>query len=327
MSKTTQRREEWVDTTPGPLRFPDRWHVLPHELVFILFLGATWLRLWGEVGFTHTSTLHFGLFLLSIIWLVAWSQYKPSPYRWRVRLMGCIGVSMLSYFSLSAAVPLMYNPSGLETIAWHQDATLQHWDTALFGDAPRWLMTAQPAAWVTDVFMACYFFFFYYLVGGLLYYFLTDLKKFRICIVGFCTLYAMGYVGYTLMPAIGPIEELGPRSGGWITEFGGGIIASRTNGVDVFPSIHMAASLFLLLFDWQHRRAHFWCVLGPVIGLWISTVFLRYHYGVDLLAGIALALGCLWLTRWYAQSRLCEEVEAACEAHGKQSEEAAESAA
>ena len=326
MPKTSDKSSQWMDSTPGPIRLPECWHVLPHELVFVLFLGATWLRLWGEVGFTHTSTLHFGLFFGALTWLMVWGQYKPSPHRWRVRLMGCLMLSALSYFSLSAAVPLMYNPDGLATLAWHQDATLAQWDTAWLGTAPRWLMEIEPVSWVTDLFMGCYFFFFYYLVGGLLYYFLADLNKFRICIVGFATLYALGYVGYTLMPAAGPIEQLGPRSGGWLTEVGGGIIASRTNGVDVFPSIHMAASLYLLVFDWWHRRKHFWWVLGPVVGLWISTVYLRYHYGVDLLAGIVLALGCLWLVRWYAQSRLCAEVEEACEAHGKHGEEASESA-
>ena len=44
------------------------------------------------------------------------------------------------------------------------------------------------------------------------------------------------------------------------------------------------------MFDFQHRRAHLW-VLAPTVGLWISTVYLRYHYGVDLLAGVVLALG------------------------------------
>jgi membrane-associated phospholipid phosphatase len=87
----------------------------------------------------------------------------------------------------------------------------------------------------------------------------------------------------------------------------------------------MAASLFLLVFDWWYRRKHFWWALGPTVGLWVATVYLRYHYGVDVLAGIVLALACLWLTRWYANSSLCSEVEAECEAHGKRVVETPES--
>ena len=314
MPGSNQRQGTWAESESGPVRFPKHWHVLPHELVFALFLGATFFRLWAEVGLTHTSTLLYGLFLGALIWLVTWVQYHPSRARWRVRLLGCLTVSALSYFCLAEAVPAMYSPAGLESTAWHKDAALQQWDTAIFGDTPRQLMLAQPGAWVSDLMMICYFFFFYYIVGGLLYYLLKDLNIFRICHVGFRTLYALGYVGNTLMPTTVQLADLGPRTGGWITEVGGGFIAQRTNGVDVFPSIHMAGSLFLLVFDFWHRRTHFWVALMPTIGLWISTVYLRYHYGVDLIAGIVLAISCLWMVRWYAQSRLCAEVEAECAA-------------
>jgi len=258
----------------------------------------------------------FLLYLLSLVWVVGWCQSRPTPYRWRLRLLLTLTISILCYFSLTTAVPLMHNPSGLATLNWHQDGTLAQWDALLLGDAPRGLMLLESPSWVTDFFMACYLFFFYYLVGGLLYYCLKDLNQFRIIVVGFCTLYALGYVGYMLMPAVGPVDELGSRTGGWLTNTGGSIIAQRGNGVDVFPSIHMAASLYLLLFDFKHRRNHFWWVLAPTVGLWISTVYLRYHYGVDLIAGIILALGCVWLTRWFAESRLCADVESECEAHG-----------
>ena len=324
MSTSPERHREWVDPITGSVRLPRRWHILPHEMVFGFFLGATWLRLWVEVGFSNTSTLLFGLYFLTLLWSVVWGQYKPSPYRWRVRLLCCLVVSTMSYFSLSAAVPLMNNPTGLETLGWHKDAVLQHWDVTLFGDVPRQLMLTEPGAWVTDMFMGCYLFFFYYLIGAQLFFFLKNLNTYRICAVGLCTVYALGYVGYTLMPAIGPVEELGLRQGGWLTELGGSFVAQRTNGVDVFPSLHMAASLFLLVFDWWYRRQHFWWALGPTVGLWVATVFLRYHYGVDVLAGIVLALACLWLTRWYANSSLCAEVEAECEARGKRPMETSE---
>ncbi len=316
MSSTPEKHREWADPLQGSLKFPERWHVLPHEIVFMLFMGAAWVRVGLSAGFDQSSAVLFLLYLLSLVWVIGWCQARSTPYRWRLRLLFILTISMLCYFSLTTAVPLMHNPSGLATLNWHQDGTLSQWDSLWLGDAPRGLMLLAPPSWVTDIFMACYLFFFYYLVGGLLHYYLKDLNKFRIIVVGFCTLYALGYVGYMLMPAAGPVDELGSRTGGWLTNTGGSIIAQRGNGVDVFPSIHMAASLFLLLFDFKHRRNHFWWVLAPTVGLWISTVYLRYHYGVDLIAGIILALGCVWLTRWFAQSRLCADVEAECEAHG-----------
>jgi membrane-associated phospholipid phosphatase len=65
--------------------------------------------------------------------------------------------------------------------------------------------------------------------------------------------------------------------------------------MDAFPSVQLAASLYLLLFDWQHWRRRFWWVLTPCLMLWLSTMYLRFHYFVDLLAGMVVALIGWWM--------------------------------
>jgi membrane-associated phospholipid phosphatase len=44
-----------------------------------------------------------------------------------------------------------------------------------------------------------------------------------------------------------------------------------------------------------------------VLGLWVSTIYLRHHYAVDLLAGWALAPLALWLAPridgWWAKKQ------------------------
>ena len=80
-----------------------------------------------------------------------------------------------------------------------------------------------------------------------------------------------------------------PLTGGWPTEANATLVAIGGNKVDVFPSLHCAASAFILAFDKRHSRARFWLFLVPVAGLWLSTLYLRYHYLVDLVAGFALA--------------------------------------
>ena len=55
-----------------------------------------------------------------------------------------------------------------------------------------------------------------------------------------------------------------------------------------FPSLHAAVSLLTLTYAWRYLR---WYVLplGIVVtGLITSTVYLRHHYVVDLLAGALL---------------------------------------
>jgi membrane-associated phospholipid phosphatase len=64
--------------------------------------------------------------------------------------------------------------------------------------------------------------------------------------------------------------------------------------VDVFPSLHCAVSAFFLFFDLLHRRWRFWLYLVPCVGLWLSTIYLRYHYFIDVICGFVLAAFALW---------------------------------
>jgi membrane-associated phospholipid phosphatase len=77
---------------------------------------------------------------------------------------------------------------------------------------------------------------------------------------------------------------------GWFTTFNQRIVDANSNRVDVFPSLHVAASAFMLFFDRRFARWRYRVYLPAAIALWISTVYLRFHYGVDVLAGALVAL-------------------------------------
>jgi hypothetical protein len=63
---------------------------------------------------------------------------------------------------------------------------------------------------------------------------------------------------------------------------------------DVFPSLHGAISAYLLFWQWNHdRRAVFWG--APLMaGIWLSTLFLGFHYFPDLVSGGLLAAVSAW---------------------------------
>jgi membrane-associated phospholipid phosphatase len=61
---------------------------------------------------------------------------------------------------------------------------------------------------------------------------------------------------------------------------------------DVFPSMHAGVPVAIFLFSARYFRP-----VAVICGLWvphivISTMFLRYHYMIDVIAGILLAI--LW---------------------------------
>lgn len=153
--------------------------------------------------------------------------------------------------------------------------------------------------------MAAYLFFFYYLIASPAHYCIRDLRRFRECFAGLFTLYGVSFVMYTCFPAMGPCYAANRSpdiEGAWLTQIAQPLVHGGSNGVDVFPSVHLAASLYLLVFDWWHHRALFWRLLLPCVAMWVSTVYLGYHYVVDLLAGALVAAGSLLVARLYARS-------------------------
>jgi membrane-associated phospholipid phosphatase len=67
------------------------------------------------------------------------------------------------------------------------------------------------------------------------------------------------------------------------------------NPTDAFPSGHAAVAL-LCLFRARRVSARLaWCYVPLVAGIIFSTVYLHYHYVVDVLGGAVLACAGAWL--------------------------------
>jgi hypothetical protein len=269
--------------------------VLPHEWVFGAFLLLTGLRLFASGGPAREwSWVFLGCWLAG--WVVFfWAERNPTPGRWRVRLLFYPAAMGLSFFAMGTAVPLLGNPK----VDW----LLLQWDRALIGETPAVAWESWLRPWAEDLAMAGYLFFFYYLIAGPAFYCLREVRLFRKCIVGLFTLYGLAFMGYTVLPAGGPHRWLTfhtPLHGPWLLDWTLKPVNLGSNCVDVFPSVHLAASLYLLLFDWRHRRRRCWCFLAPCLALWFATLYLRFHYFVDDLAGVAVALAGWWMAEKYA---------------------------
>ncbi|MES2490034.1 MAG: phosphatase PAP2 family protein [Pseudomonadota bacterium] len=281
-----------------------QWRVLPHEWAFGGFLALTAVRLAMSVGFSDWHTLAFFAFTFGCVVAVIASGRAPGPIAWRIRLLWYPSVMGLSFYTLATAVPLLGVSSA--------DALLAQLDHSLLGFTPAVALTTVHLPWFTDLMVAAYLFFFYILIVGPGWYCVNDLTRFRACIVGLFTTYAFGFMGYTLLPAGGPhlsMTDLPPLDGGWLTQAMLPMVNQGSNGVDVFPSIHCAASLYLLIFDFRHYRRRFWWLLLPCIALWVSTVYLRYHYVVDLLGGVVIAAIGVATAYLYERSRMAREIE------------------
>lgn len=106
----------------------------------------------------------------------------------------------------------------------------------------------------------------------------------------------LSYVGYLLFPAVGPryaMNHLYQRQlegflvAGPIQDF-----LNFLEGIkrDAFPSGHTAIALTVLFLAYRFDRRVFRWLLLPVLLLIPATVYCRYHYAVDVVAGAALAV-------------------------------------
>ena len=282
--------------------------VLPHELAFNAFLVLMIVRLAVRAPFAAPVSL----FLLNILigaGLIVWCNSKPTPWRWRIRALWYMTGMGLAYYSLPSAIHLL----GVAPA----DSLLAAWDVALLGGPATTLFAAWQTPLLTDAMVIAYLFFFYYLLFGPIYYAIHDLPRLRSCCVGLFTLYAIGFVGYTLLPAGGPhlLPEASIPEGGWLTHEFVPWINAGSNRIDVFPSIHVAVSLYLLVFDAWHHRRRFWLLALPCIALWVSTVYLGYHYLVDLVGALVIAMVGLGVAWMYERSRLARETDLLAAAH------------
>ena len=288
------KSERQNDLLKWTWRSPQTFSLLPHELAFGLFLLITWARVVWVAGLLHPCALTlFGFWVGGIIGVV-WAHQHPTPTRWRARLFIWGSMMGATYLLLGRVVPLIH-PT-------HEDSLLRAMEFALVRDLPQLLMVNWQRPWLTDLCTLFYLFFFYYIFAGPLHYWWRDLPRAKACFGGLICMYSIGYLGYTCLPALGPVNQLGVSQGGWIAQTGMTFVMERCNKVDVFPSIHFAATFYLLLFDYKNYRARFWWLLLPCIGLWFSTVYLRFHYVVDLLAGMMLAFAAFWVATAIQQS-------------------------
>jgi membrane-associated phospholipid phosphatase len=182
------------------------------------------------------------------------------------------------------------------------DAGLLRADRWLFGETPSVSLDGLAHPFLTDILSICYLSF----LPAVLLVFVITLSRpkalgFRLY-DGIFGIYAIGFLGYTLVPAAGPhlaMPELFsiPLEGGLLSKVNAAVVGNGSNHVDVFPSLHTAVTVFLMGWLWTHRRRLFLMLLPVAAGIVISTIYLRYHYAVDVIAGLFLAGIGLWLSR------------------------------
>jgi membrane-associated phospholipid phosphatase len=207
--------------------------------------------------------------------------------------------------------PLVRGVSPVERDSW-----LLAVDHALTGTDPTRVLEAISTPLLSDVLTVFYaLFFFHPLVLAALIW-VQDWKALgragpdfhRAAFLIVLTFY-VSYAGYFFVPAVGPrytVAHLGPLPRGRVSAaIDGSLDRLETNKNDVFPSGHTMVTFAVVLLAARRSRRLAVAFLFFAIPLWLATIYCRYHYLVDVLAGFALTPAVLWLgERWLRRRKL-----------------------
>jgi membrane-associated phospholipid phosphatase len=164
--------------------------------------------------------------------------------------------------------------------------------------------------WFTDIMSLAYLsYYFIPVVFAVVLYLKGRMVEFERSIFVLAFGYYISFIGYLLFPAIGPRYAMAhlysiPLEGSFITDFVRDTLnALEHNKRDVMPSGHTQIVLMVLFLAHRYEKVLFSVFLPIICGLILSTVYLRYHYIIDLMVGMALAIGCViigpTLYRWW----------------------------
>ncbi|MEW6086795.1 MAG: phosphatase PAP2 family protein [bacterium] len=176
------------------------------------------------------------------------------------------------------------------------DPLFQNIEFAIFKSQPSlWFSEKFPYIWLKEIFH--FFYFSYYLlipVLGLILYF-KDIKKFQHFIFTVSFTFYFCYLIYIFLPVVGPLIWDFPKMKGFIfVPLMNFIYAYAEKPGAAFPSSHVAVALIVTFFSFKYNRRLSLYFLIDVILLAIATVYCRFHYVIDVAAGIITAAGCYY---------------------------------
>ena len=223
--------------------------------------------------------------------------------------------ALLYHFSPILFIALIYDSLGdfIQYLHRDIDPLLIRIDFSIFGVHPTLWMERWIVPWFTDVMSLAYVSYYFLPVTLIVVLYGKDrMAEFEISVFVLTFGYYLSFVGYILFPAIGPRFTLVhlqtvPLEGSLLTDLvRDGLNALEHNKRDCMPSGHTQIVLMVLYLAHRYERLLFYIFLPVICGLILSTLYLRYHYVVDLLAGGAAAVGCIMfgprLYEWWGRA-------------------------
>ena len=275
-----------------------------HALTLLIIIGLILLTLIfkGQIPLWRSLLFRYSI-LIGLVFVLKWASDRKGSESVRLRF---------NQFSPALFVIVIYESLGdlIPCLQPDIDPFLVKIDFFIFGVHPSLWMEKWIAPWFTDLMSLAYLsYYFIPVVFVATLYLKGRMEAFDKSMFILAFGYYISFVGYILFPAIGPRFTLTqiytvPLEGSLITDFVRDTLnALEHNKRDCMPSGHTQMVLMVLYLTYRYERFLCYLYIPVICGLILSTVYLRYHYVIDLLVGAAFAIGCTIvaprLYRWW----------------------------
>ncbi len=267
-------------------------------MAMALLLVGTVVAMGGHVRFFQaTVALPFIIMVASIL---GHAYRKPETWRSDV---GTILRDWVPFLLIVFIYENMHDVAGhVMDVDFAQ--VMYNWDVAIFGIEPTIWVQRITSPLATDLFSIAYALYF---AEPLFIMFLLSMwdmrKEFRRMVLGSTLTLVLGFTGYVFIPTSPPryfIEPLFDNPARLSGIFLFDKLQGAWDGLSVisggaFPSLHVGLSAIALLYAFRYRnlnrvsRGIFYAYLPLVLSLWFSTIYLRHHWVIDIMAGWCVA--------------------------------------
>lgn len=258
-----------------------------------------------ELSLTNLKNLGVLILPVAIAW---WTRIRPGSDGIRAQRSGestTLGQVLRDYapFLVSQAAYLLLHDMVHAVSPLDRDTWLIAADEAFFGGAATQWLEPYVHPWLTEWFSATYSMFLFFPLALALWFSARGERSALLHLLQAVVLCNyIGYIGYLLVPAVGPMYTLhfdAPLTGGWFYATKESLDVLARAPRDCFPSLHTANTFVVLLVVWRYSRSLAWIYLPLGTSCIAATIYLRYHYTVDVLAGLllggAIVVGVPWL--------------------------------
>ena len=199
----------------------------------------------------------------------------------------------LSYFQLRWILPAV-SPHAV-------DADILAFDLRVFGFEPSIAWDRYVTPHTTEWFAFFYFGYFFLVAAHVLPIMLIGKDKLRTAhfALGIFMVFCTGHLLYMVVPGWGPYRHLAgqfehPLEGGLFWRLVRATVDAGGAQKDIFPSLHTATPTYFAIYAYIHRRVLPFRFTWPLMAfsatqIIVATMFLRWHYLIDIIAGLAVA--------------------------------------